>query len=138
MISDNFWRIRMKKSLSSAMIVLALYLTLGGALALMARQQTGGYQEAPKADPAVVAAANFAVTEAQQKQGGTISLASIKRAETQLGPGVNYNLCLKVKVNGKTQSVTALVNKALDDKYTLTSWEPGGCKKLSDARPTKP
>ncbi|MGB7924213.1 MAG: cystatin domain-containing protein [Pyrinomonadaceae bacterium] len=127
----------MKKSLPVVVIFLAFYLTLGGALASMAQQQTGGYAEAPKDDPAVVAAANFAVTEAQQKEGGAVSLVSVRRAETQIVAGVNYNLCLKVKVNGKTRKVTALVYKTLDDRYTLTSWEPGGCKKLSDGKAAK-
>lgn len=121
----------MKKSLSTVMIFLALYLAFGIAPGLAAQQQTGGYQEAPKDDPAVVSAAKFAVTDQQTKQGGTVELVSIKRAETELVSGVNYRLCLKVKVSGKTQTVTAIVNKALDDRQTLTSWEAGGCKKAS-------
>lgn len=127
----------MKKSLSVAVIFVALYLATGGALGSMAQQQSGGYQEAPKADPAVVAAANFAVTEAQQKEGGTVILASIKQAYTELVEGVNYRLCLKVKVSGKTRTVTTVVNKTLADKYTLTSWEAGGCKKPSYGAATK-
>lgn len=120
------------------MILLALSLSVGCMLEVVVAQQTAGdYQEAPKADPATVAAANFAVTEQQQKQGGTITLVSIKRAETQLVAGINYRLCLKVKAGGKTQTVTAVVNKALNDKYSLTSWEPGGCKKASKAKPSE-
>jgi hypothetical protein len=125
----------MKKSLPAIMIFLALYLAIGGALASTAQQQTGGYQEAPKDDPAVVSAAKFAVSDQQTKQGGTVSLVSIKRAETELISGVNYRLCLKVKVNGKSQTVTATVNKTLDDRQTLTSWEAGGCKKASSTKP---
>jgi hypothetical protein len=128
----------MKKNVSAVMIFLALYLTLGSVLVLIAQQPTGGYQETPKKDPATVAAANFAVTEAQQKQGGTISLVSVNRAYTELVSGVNYNLCLKVKINEKTKTVTALVNKARDDRYTLTSWELGGCKKPSVNKTPKP
>ena len=128
----------MKKHLPVVMISLALCLAVGCLLKVVAAQQpVGGYQEAPKADPATVAAANFAVTEQQQKQGGTITLVSIKRAETQLVEGVNYRLCLKVKASDKTQTVTAVVNKALNDKYSLTSWEPGGCKKASKAKPSE-
>ena len=126
----------MKKSLPAAMIFLALYLGFGGALGLAAQQQpTGGYQEAPKDDPAVVSAAKFAVTDQQAKQGGTVELVSIKRAETELVSGINYRLCLKVKVGGKSQTVTAIVNKTLDDRQTLTSWETGGCKKASSTKP---
>lgn len=125
----------MKKCLPAVMIFLALYLAIGGAPGLATQQQTGGYQEAPKDDPAVVSAAKFAVSHHQTKQGGTVSLVSIKRAETELISGVNYRLCLKVKVDGKTQTVTALVNKALDDRQTLTSWETGGCKKSDSKKP---
>jgi hypothetical protein len=120
----------MKTSSHAAMIFLALYLTFGIAPELAAQQpMVGGYQEAPKADPAVVSAAKFAVGNQQEKQGGSISLVSIKRAETQLVAGVNYRLCLKVKVNGKSQTVTTVVYKALNDQQSLTSWEAGGCKK---------
>jgi hypothetical protein len=118
-----------KKSLLAVMIFLALYLALGVVLAMAQQQkQEGGYQKAPKNDPAIIAAANFAVNE-QKKETGTISLASIKRAETQLVAGINYRLCLRFKVDGKSRTATAVVNKTLDDRYTLTSWEPGGCKK---------
>lgn len=128
----------MKKHLPVVMISLALCIAACCMLKVVVAQQTvGGYQEAPKADPATVAAANFAVTEQQQKQGGTITLVSIKRAETQLVAGINYRLCLKVKAEGKTQTVTAVVNKALNDKYSLTSWETGGCKKESKAKPSE-
>lgn len=121
----------MKKHSPVVMILLALCLSVGCIFeaVVVAQQTVGGYQEAPKNDPATVAAAKFAVAEQQKKQGGSITPVSIKRAETQLVAGVNYRLCLKVKVDGKTQTVTAVVNKTLDDKYSLTSWEPGGCKK---------
>lgn len=122
----------MKKRLSTVIIFFVLYLAFGGMLALMAQQpQVGGYQDAPKADPAVVAAAKAAVSERQQKEGGSVTLVKIKRAETQLVAGVNYRLCLTVKANGKSQTATVVINKTLDDKYSLTSWEAGGCKKHS-------
>lgn len=125
----------MKKSLTAAMIFLSLYLAFGGAYALMAQQQTaGGYQQAPKDDPPVITAAKFAVADQQANQGGTVQLVSIKRAETELTNGVNYRLCLKVKVNGKTQTITAGVNKSLNDQHTLTSWETGGCKKADSKK----
>jgi uncharacterized alpha/beta hydrolase family protein len=145
----------MNKKFPAVIIFLALYLTCGVISGLTAQEkqkqqpqkqekpekqkpqkeqqqptpQVGGYQETPKDDPATVAAAKFAVSERQTKEGGTMSLVSVKRAETQLVAGVNYWLCLKVKVNGKSQKVTAVVNKTLTDTYSLTSWESGGCKK---------
>jgi Aspartic acid proteinase inhibitor len=125
----------MKKSLPIVIILLALSLTIGIAPGSAAQQQTGGYQKAPKDDPPVVAAAKFAVSDQQTKQGGTVELVSIKRAETELVSGINYRLCLRVKVNGKTQTVTTIVNKTLDDRHTLTSWETGGCKKATSTKP---
>ncbi|HEX8649701.1 MAG TPA: cystatin domain-containing protein [Pyrinomonadaceae bacterium] len=139
----------MKKRLPVVIIFIALYLTLGVVSEAAAQQnqeqkkqeqqeqkkqspqpQVGGYQPAPKADPAVVAAAKAAVSERQQKEGGDLTLVSIKRAETQMVAGVNYRLCLKVKAKDKSQTVTVVINKTLDDKYSITSWETGGCKKL--------
>jgi hypothetical protein len=145
----------MNKKLAAVIIFLALYLSFGGMSGLTAQEkqpqpqkqekqkpqkeqpkkeqptppQVGGYQEAPKDDPAVLSAAKFAVGERQTKEGGTVSLVSVKRADTQLVAGENFWLCLKVKVNGKSQKATVVVNKTLDDKYSLTSWESGGCKK---------
>ena len=136
----------MKKRWPVVIIFIALYLTLGAISELAAQQkqeqkkqeqkkqeppqpQVGGYQAAPKADPAVVAAAKAAVSERQQKEGGDLTLVSIKRAETQLVAGINYRLCLKVKAKDKSQTVTVIINKTLDDKYSITSWETGGCKK---------
>jgi Na+-transporting methylmalonyl-CoA/oxaloacetate decarboxylase gamma subunit len=127
----------MKKNLPAVIIFLALYLILGGMSELAAQQdkkqpeqpQVGGYQVAPKDDPAVVAAAKAAVSEQQTKEGGDLTLVSIKRAETQLVAGINYRLCLKVKAKGKSQTVTVVINKTLADKYSITSWEAGGCKK---------
>ena len=126
----------MKKSLTIVLILLALSLAIGSAPGSAAQQQTGGYQKAPKDDPPVVAAAKFAVSDQQTKQGGTVELVSIKRAETELVSGINYRLCLRVKVGGKSQTVTTIVNKTLDDRHTLNSWEAGGCKKASSS--TKP
>ena len=138
----------MKKRLPVVIIFIALCLTPGVVSELAAQQQqeqkkqeqqeqkkqsppqVGGYQAAPKTDPAIVAAAKAAVSERQQKEGGDLTLVSIKRAETQLVAGINYRLCLKVKAKDKSQTVTVVINKTLDDKYSITSWETGGCKKL--------
>jgi hypothetical protein len=147
----------MRKSLPVVVILLLLHLTFGVA-GLMAQQpqkdqkepkqqqeqkkeqkepkqepkqpEVGSYQAAPKNDPAVEAAAKAAVSERQQKEGGDITLVSIKRAETQLVAGINYRLCLKVKAGGKSQTVTVVINKTLNEKYSLTTWQPGGCKKI--------
>ena len=90
-------------------------------------QIAGGYGDAPKTDPEVLAAARFAIKQERRKLGRQLSLISIERAEVQVVAGLNYRLCLKVKIKGKPQDVTAVVYKNLKQKYSLSSWDAGGC-----------
>jgi hypothetical protein len=88
----------------------------------------GGYRDIAKDDPEALAAARFAIKEQSRKLHTRISLVSIQRAEVQVVAGLNYRLCMKVKVRRKTQSATAVVYKNLKQKYSLTSWTPGDCR----------
>ena len=97
------------------------------------RPIVGGYKEAKKDDPAVVAAAEFAVGARQEQAGGPLSLVSIMSAERQVVQGMNYRLCLEVKAGEETdagvesQSVQAVVYQNLKREYSLTSWEEKHC-----------
>jgi len=91
-------------------------------------QIAGGYSEASKTDPEVLSAARFAIKQERRKLGRHLSLISIERAEVQVVAGLNYRLCLKLKIKGKTQEATAVVYKNLKQKYSLSSWDAGGCK----------
>jgi hypothetical protein len=88
----------------------------------------GGYRDTAKDDPEALAAARFAIKEQSRKLHTRISLVSIQRAEVQVVAGLNYRLCMKVKVKRKTQTVTVVVYKNLKQKYSLTSWTPGDCR----------
>jgi len=91
-------------------------------------QLAGGYSETSNANPDAVAAARFGIQKERQKLHTRISLVSIKRAEVQVVAGLNYRLCMTVKVKGKTRDVTAVVYKNLKQKYSLTSWTADDCK----------
>src|SRR6266446_2894695 len=80
-------------------------------------QIAGGYRDASKTDLAVLSAASFAIKQERRKLGRHLSLISIERAEVQVVAGLNYRLCLKVKINGKTREATAVVYKNLKQKY---------------------
>jgi hypothetical protein len=91
-------------------------------------QIAGGYGEASKTDPEVLSAARFVIKQERRKLGRQLSLISIERAEVQVVAGLNYRLCLKVKTKGKPREATAVVYKNLKQKYSLSSWDAGGCK----------
>jgi hypothetical protein len=92
------------------------------------KQIAGGYSETPTDDRDAVAAAHFAIQKERQQLHARISLVSIKRAEVQVVAGLNYRLCMTVKVKGKTRDVTVVVYKNLKQKYSLTSWTADECK----------
>jgi hypothetical protein len=120
----------MKKNLLIAIMLIAFTAISVDAFRTLAQpaQIAGGYGEASKTDPEVVSAARFAIKQEQRKLGRRLSLISIERAEVQVVAGLNYRLCLKVKVKGKTQDVTAVVYKNLKQKYSLSRWDAGRCK----------
>ena len=100
---------------------------LSGAEARQA-QIAGGYSEASNSDPEALAAARFAIKKEAQKLRAIVSLRAIKRAEVQVVAGLNYRLCMTVRIKRKTQPVTAVVYKNLKQKYSLTTWT-AGCEK---------
>jgi Aspartic acid proteinase inhibitor len=122
---------RKTQTCAVAMIIIALSIVSGNRSSLFAQQGpiAGGYADTSNSDPEVVAAARFAINVERQKLGARIALLSIKHAEVQVVAGLNYQLCLRIKVKGKTRNVTVVVYKSLKQKYSLTSWVADGCKK---------
>jgi cystatin-C len=117
-----------KKKLGFLLLTVAITLLLGSITGVHAQQtpMAGGYQSASVTDPDVMAAARYAVKK--QKRKRSVRLVSIERAETQVVAGMNYRLCLKVKIKGKTRTVTTVVYKNLQQRYSLTSWKQGKCE----------
>ncbi len=119
----------MKRNLLIAIMLIAVAAISTHAFHVLAQpaQIAGGYREASKTDPEVLSAARFVIKQERRKLGRRLSLISIERAEVQVVAGLNYRLCLKVKIKGKSQDVTAVVYKNLKQKYSLSSWDGGGC-----------
>ncbi len=121
----------MNKSMRVVLIIVALYVASGSVSGLLAQQLpiAGGYQEASKTDREVRRATRFAIRKEKLKRGVSLSLITIESAETQVVAGINYKLCLRVKINGVTQDATAIVYQDLKRKYTLAGWETAACQK---------
>jgi hypothetical protein len=126
----------MKKSLQFLSVLVALGITFGWATVGLGQERVplvGGYSEAATDDSEVVAAAKFAIRAQKRKQGGPLSLVSIKRAERQVVAGMNYRLCLKVKAAAvtnageETQDIQVVIFQSLKNKYSLKSWEKADC-----------
>lgn len=119
----------------SALFFVTLMLTCAVATSAQGKRPIlGGYKEAKVDNPEVVASAEWAVGEQGRKQEMTASLVSIERAETQVVAGsTNFRLCLKVmfKAEGEDedveQMVKVVVNRTLQQEYSLTSWEEEEC-----------
>lgn len=89
----------------------------------------GGYKTAKTDDSRVVAAAEFAVSnrvENNTEQEG-LTLDSVDKAEMQTNQGINYRLCLTVKLDDETQQVSVVVHQNLKREYSLTSWTVADC-----------
>jgi hypothetical protein len=85
----------------------------------------GGFSAALVSDKEVKAAADFAVTAQAAEQNASIKLVSITAAEAQVVAGMNYKLTLEVTVDGKKQTVEAVVwwqSWRQPDPYQLSSW----------------
>lgn len=124
----------MGKFLRLAIIAVISITTLNGVngvSSLAAHQQepvAGGYGETAKDDPEARAAARFAISSQSRKLHARISLVSIKRAEVQVVAGLNYRICMRVRIKRKAKDVTVVVYKDLKKQYSLTSWTEGECK----------
>ncbi len=118
----------MKKNWRVVVIIAALNIIPGAMSGVLAQQVpiAGGYAETSNNDPEVVSAARFAIRAEGRKVGASITLLSIERAEVQVVAGLNYMLRLKVRVNNKTQDVTAVVYRNLKQTYSLSSWDVAG------------
>ncbi|MSO24304.1 MAG: hypothetical protein EXQ58_13920 [Acidobacteria bacterium] len=92
-------------------------------------QHPGGYHLLSNDDPETVSATKFAVGEKGRTFGKTIVLTSIVHAQRQLVSGVNYKLCLKVRVDGTSKRSEALVYRNPQKQYSLTIWTWGQCTK---------
>ena len=120
----------MKKSWY-VVVLFVLAVALGG-IATSA-QRLGGYKEIDKADEGAAAAAEFAVKAESEKKEMTYKLVSVEHAESQVVAGINYRLCLKVGYHKQdddvdtTEFVRVIVNRSLQNQYSLTSWTEENC-----------
>jgi hypothetical protein len=119
--------------LQMILMSVALNAVMGCTFGLQAQEPpiAGGYREASRAEPDVVSAAKFAIKQEKRKKGARLSLISIERAETQVVAGINYKLCLRVKIKDKIRNVTTVVYRNLQQRYSLASWEEDGCRSAS-------
>ena len=118
----------MKKNWRVVMIIIALSIVFGSGSGVSAQEApiVGGYADISSSDAEVVSAAKYAIRARARRQGTRISLISIGRAEVQVVAGLNYRLHLRVRINGRTEDVAAVVYKNLKNRYSLSSWEPNG------------
>ena len=88
----------------------------------------GGYGPVAGTDPQVVAAAKFAIAKRSETADSEISLNKIVKAERQVVAGMNYRICMTVKVEGdEPQTVTAIVYQDLKRNYSLSSSKASDC-----------
>jgi hypothetical protein len=94
--------------------------------------KAGGYSKVAVTEKEVVEAANFAIKaqqtvlhEKKDQPMPKLELVTITQAEQQVVAGINYQLQLKVKLDGKEKVAEAIVwwqAWRKPDPYQLTSW----------------
>ena len=116
------------------MMFAALGIILGCATTSFAQKKlsmVGGYKTVAVTDAGVKQAAEFAVSDHSQKNEVSLEIVSIEKAERQTVAGMNYRMCIEVKVaeedNEDTQFVLAVVYRNLKGAYKLVSWKPDEC-----------
>ena len=121
----------MNRKVHNVVVLLVLGATFSCAAATA--QRLGGYREIDKADEGAAAAAEFAVKAESEKKEMTYKLVSIEHAESQVVAGTNYRLCLKIGYHKQdddvdtTEFVRVVVNRNLQNQYSLTSWTEENC-----------
>ena len=86
----------------------------------------GGYGSASPSDPAVIAAANYAVKAHSEASHKPHRLKAIISAEHQVVAGLNFKMCLKVGEGRRfkhTHLVRAVVYQNLQQELSLSQWE---------------
>jgi hypothetical protein len=122
----------------SKIVTLIVAISLAFSCAVLGLAQTrppmvGGYKPISTDDAGVVEAAENALSQQAEKEGVSLTLVSVERAEVQVVAGTNYRLCLKVAVGdeddeaGEPQDVQVVVFRSLQKTYSLKSWEDSDC-----------
>lgn len=90
----------------------------------------GGYGKMPVTSAEALRNARFAVSSRARRTGQKIVFVKLLKAEQQVVAGLNFRLCMRVVMNGKTRTVTAVVYQNLKERKTLTDWKTWGCTNL--------
>jgi hypothetical protein len=105
-------------------------LVLFGSLAV-AQQITGGFGNANVKDPEVIAAAKYALetknTALNRSGNRAFTLLEIQKAQVQVVAGLNYRVCIRVKLGSILRIADALVYQNLQNTYSLSSWTWDKC-----------
>jgi hypothetical protein len=130
----------MKKSMHPLLILVALGILFGCVTVSLGQERIPNVGSSEKAtdDPEVVSAAEFAVSAQKKKEGGALSLVSIKSAREMSTRDTAYLLCLEVKAGEETdagveaQSVEVVVSApptrgGEKKKWKLSRWEEKDC-----------
>jgi hypothetical protein len=105
--------------------IIAVCLVSGSFASCQKNALVGAYAKTSVSAPEAKAAAEFAVAAQTAAQKTAIDLIAITAAETQVVAGTNYKLTLEVLIDGKKQSVEAIVwwqAWRQPDPYQLSSW----------------
>ncbi len=105
------------------------------ALICAAQPRVGGYRDVSKTDATVKLAAQYAVDQhSNDISDDTLEFVSVVSAKRQIVQGSNYQMCLAVRSNGKSQQAEATVYQDLQNQFSLTEWVEG----CAGTEPTEP
>ena len=97
----------------------------------VAQQIVGGFSNADLKSPEVMAAAKYALStkNTSMNRSGTraYTLLEIQKAQVQVVAGLNYRVCIKIKLGSILRTAEALVYKNLQNQQSLSSWTWDKC-----------
>lgn len=113
-------------------VIAASLILLAFAFTVRAQDEpiVGGYGEMSVKSAEALRNARFAVSSRARRTGQKVSFVKLLKAEQQVVAGLNFRLCMRVTVNGKVRTVTAVVYQNLKRRKTLTNWKSVGCTDL--------
>jgi hypothetical protein len=88
-----------------------------------------GYMAAASTDQDIQTAVQFALSDQRAKNRSAVKLLSVLAAERQSAAGENVRMCLSLDRRGRTDSARVVVHRNLKNRWSVTLWAWGGCRK---------
>ena len=88
-----------------------------------------GYMAAASTDQDIQTALQVALSDQKGRNRSALKLLSVLGAERQSAAGENVRLCLSLDRRGRNDSARVVVHRNLQNRWSVTLWAWGACRK---------